>query len=470
MSKHTPTSQSSQEKVRLFYRFLEWRRRNVSEKAFIFILATIVGLLSGTAAFVLKTMINGLSSFLTGHFGEIGVKPALIILPFLGIVFTAFFCRKIVKIHLAHGTEQLIRDLKVKMYRLKRKVAYMPVLASTITLGFGGSAGAEGPIAYTGAGIGSQVGQFFRLTPHNMMILMGCGAGAGIAGIFKSPLGGAFFTFEVLRMSMTTFSAIVLITTTITSALTAYALSGFTLDIPFHPAIEFEPKLLPFVILLGVFCGFYSLYYSFIMKTLRLLLDRFRKKWMMNCCAGAILGLLVFCFPVLYGEGYGVVGDLINGDSSHLLNDSLFSGLGHGPWLLIIFAGGTILAKCFATSSTNNGGGVSGDFAPTLFAGCMVGFFFSMLLNTLFHLHLPVGHFAYFAMAGVMAGAIRAPLMAIFLVCEMAGAFTFFLPLVITAATSFGIVRLFTADDFFTHRTDRTNGVLTRLNRPEQKI
>lgn len=455
---------------RTLERFLVWRKGHLSDKAFVFILATAVGLLSGVGAFVLKRLIAGVSHLLTSHFHTVAANWALLVIPLAGIVLTGIFCRYIMRARLAHGTAQLIRNLKSKIYRLKSYIMYGPILASTITLGFGGSAGSEGPIAYTGAAIGSNVARFFRLSPHMMMIMVGCGAGAGIAGIFKSPLGGTLFTLEVLKMPMTTYSVMVLLVTAITAAMTAFVLSGCTLDIPFDQSAGFDAGMFPFIILLGLFCGFYSLYYSYIMKKVGHLLDSLGNPWMRNLIGGGLLALLVFLFPTLYGEGYGTVGKVINGNFTTLLNDSLFAAYGHSQWLLIFVAGGTVLTKCFATSATNSGGGVSGDFAPTLFAGCMGGFFFASLLNMLFGLHLPVAHFAFYAMAGVMAGAIRAPLMAMFLTCEMGAAYAYFLPLMLTAAISFGIVRLFTADSFFSRHADRNNGLIARIKKQGQAV
>lgn len=445
----------------------DWRCSRLSQQAFVFILAAVVGLLAGTGAFVLKRLVALISRLLTSHFHSSSANWTLLFIPVIGIVLTGIFCRYIVKAKLANGTSQLIHDLRDKVYRLKARITFTPILASSITLGFGGSAGSEGPIAYTGAAIGSNLARLFRLTPGMMRLMVGCGAGAGIAGIFKSPLGGALFTLEVLRMPMTTFSVLVLLVTAITAAMTAFVLSGCTLDIPFDQSIAFDAGLIPFVVLLGVFCGVYSLYYSFIMKRIASLMRAIANPWVRNVAGGALLAVLVFLFPTLYGEGYGTVGKVINGNFSSLLNDSLFFADGSGAWTLILVAGGTVLAKCFATSATNNSGGVSGNFAPTLFAGCMVGFFFASLLNELFGLQLPVGHFAFYAMAGVMAGAIRAPLMAIFLTCEMGAAYSYFLPLTITAAISFGIVRLFTADSFFSHHADRPNGLLSQINKTD---
>lgn len=457
--------QQRDEQRGLIDRFLRWRERRISDKAFIFILATVVGILGGVGAFVLKRLVATVSRFLTGHFHADSANWALLLIPLAGIVLTGIFCRYILKARLAHGVAQLMKSLSNKIYALKAYIMYSPIIASTITLGFGGSAGSEGPIAYAGAAIGSRMAQIFRLSPRMMMIMVGCGAGAGIAGIFKSPLGGVLFTLEVLKIPMTTFSVLVLLVTAITAAMTAYFLSGCTLDIPFDQGAGFDVGLLPYVVALGVFCGVYSLYYSFIMKKVSQFLNCLRDPWVKNIVGGTILSVLVFCFPILYGEGYGTVGKVINGDFSTLLSDSIFAGHVAGSWGLVAVVGGVLLAKCFATSATNSGGGVSGDFAPTLFAGCMAGFVFASVLNGIFGLNLPVSHFAYYAMAGVMAGAIRAPMMAIFLTCEMGAAYAYFLPLTLSAAISFGVVRLFTADSFFTWRSDRRNGLLARLRK-----
>lgn len=453
---------------RVFTSFMKWRRHNIPDTAFLFIVATATGLLAGTGAFILKRMIAGVSHLLTGHLHTDSANWALLLIPVAGIVLTGMFCRYVLHHNLAHGVKQLMKSLSKKVYRLRPDLTFTPMLASTLTLGFGGSAGSEGPIAYTGAAIGSNMGRLFRFSPRMMSIMVGCGAGAGIAGIFKSPLGGALFTLEVLKLPLTTTAVMVLMVTTVTAAMTAYALSGCTLDIPFDQGIGFDTSLIPFVLLLGVFCGFYSLYYSFIMKKVQQMLDLIKNPWVRNVCGGAMLALLVFLFPTLYGEGYETIGRVINGNFSTLLNDSLFAA-DSGMWALTLFTGATLMVKCFATAATNGGGGVSGDFAPTLFAGCMAGFFFASLLNELFGLHLPPAHFAYFAMAGVMAGAIRAPLMAIFLTCEMGAAYSYFLPLMLTAAISFGVVRLFTADSFFSRRLDRNNGLIARMNRPRNQ-
>lgn len=441
------------------------RRRYISDKPFMFVLAAVVGVLAGTGAFILKHLIGYLSGWLTSGLRPEGANWLLLLLPVCGIMLTGIFCRYVLHKNLAHGVRQLMADLKNKDYRLSPRLTFTPMLASTLTLGFGGSAGSEGPIAYTGAAIGSNMARMFRLSPQMMMIMIGCGAGAGIAGIFKAPLGGALFTLEVLRMELTTMSVLVLLVCTITAAMTAFVLGGCTMDIPVGNIAAFDTSLIPCVILLGVFCGFYSLYYSYIMKMVERWLTKIRNPWVLNIAGGLILGGAVFVFPALYGEGYGVVGKVLNGDFAPVAADGMFSWGITDVRLLLLVVAGTLVVKCFATSATNSGGGVSGDFAPTLFAGCMAGFLFASLMNYVFGMMLPVEQFALFGMAGVMAGAIRAPLMALVLTSEMAAAFDYFLPLMMVSAISFGVVRLFTFDDYYRSRMDRNNGLLSKVSK-----
>lgn len=447
-----------------FERFLQLRRKYIHELPFVFILAALVGFISGMAAYILKHMIACVSDFLTSGLDPKGGNWWLVLLPVSGLVLTGFITRNLMHAELDHGVRRLKASLKQKDYYQSpvRMVYYM--LASTVTLGFGGSAGSEGPIACTGAAVGSNFARWFRLSPRAMMIMIGCGAGAGIAGIFKAPLGGALFTLEVLRIPMSTPYVLVLLVCTIVAGMTAYALGGFQMDIPVDTtSIAFDTYSVGWLILLGLVCGLYSLYYSYIMKFVDGLLMKLRSRFLRNLIGGLVVGLAVMVCPSLYGEGYSVIGHVLNGDFQSLVADGMFAGYGDCMSLTIAVVALTVAMKCFATSSTNSGGGVSGEFAPALFAGCLLGFLFAAALNTWFGVGLPVGLFALFGMAGVMAGAIRAPLMALMLTTEMIGSYGNFLPLLIVSTLSFGIVRLFTFDDFYSSHLDRNNGLITHL-------
>lgn len=416
-------------------------QKHLSQNALMFILASTVGLLSGIAASILKKMIAAVSKFVTVDFHATELNWWLLVLPLVGIFLAGFFLRYILRRDIAHGVVKLTRDLKNKTYRLGGDLLYGPMLASTITLGFGGSAGSEGPIAYTGAAIGSNLGRLFNLTDDQLRILVGCGAAAGIAGIFKAPVGGALFTLEVLRMPLSSASVMMLLVTTLIASLTAYSLTGFTMDIAFFEHIPLEVDKLPYVALLGVFCGLYSLYYGYVMAHAGSYFDNIRWRWVKSLVTGIVLSVSVFLFPAMYGEGYGVIGDVINGDFVHIAQGSILNSVFSTRWGLVATAAGILLLKCFATSATTCGG-VAGDFAPALFAGCVCGVFFASMLNLIFGLALPVGLFGLFGMAGVMAGAVYAPMMAIFLTVEMSAGYCYILPLALSGAISFGVVRL----------------------------
>lgn len=432
-----------------------WNHKHFTDKSFLLILAVIVGLLSGAGAFLLKHIIMLLSSWLTAKFSSSGPNWFLLALPLLGILITGIYTRYILRADISAGTAKIRNDLSSRNYLLPGNLMYSSIVASSITIGFGGSAGAEGPIAYTGAAIGSNIGRWFKMPKEMLMILIGCGAGAGIAGIFKAPIGGVLFTLEVLRLELTTFSVIALIVACLTAAMTAYALSGFTIDLDYFHYTPLDSGMLVLVIALGIFCGLYSVYYSFIMEKIEGFFKSLKNPWVKNIIGGLIVSVTVFLFPSLYGEGYGSIGKIINGDPAAILSGSFLAGDGARPWIILLMAAGVMLSKCFATATTNTSGGVGGEFAPTLFAGAFVGYFFAETLNLLFGLGLPAGKFAFLGMAGVMAGAIRAPLMAIFLTVEMTGAYTLLLPVLITAAISFATVRLFSRHSFFTKRAPR---------------
>ena len=435
--------------TRWLERVMAWRRTHVSDQAFFFILAVTTGVLCGTGAALLKAIIHYLSNCFTGGFNAHAPNYWLLLIPVVGILLTGIYQRYILRHNIEHGVKQLQLALARKRYNIPPFLMYAPMIASSLTLGFGGSAGSEGPIATTGAAIGGNIGRLFKLDSRMLMVMIGCGAGAGIAGIFKAPIGGMLFTLEVLKLELTTVAVMALLLACITAAMTAYVLSGYTVDLSYLQMEQFDPTVIPWIILLGVVTGFYSLYYSDIMSMMGRVYDRMSNPWLRNIISGGILAVLLFIFPAMYGEGYSMMGHLLNGDFAAVTACGLFSHETSDSWPLLLVVAGIVLTKAFAASSSNSGGGVAGDFAPTLFAGCMVGFLFASCLNVWFHLGLPVSSFAFMGMAGVMAGAIRAPLMALFLTAEMTDGFILFLPLLAVSAISFGIVKIFRPSSYY---------------------
>ncbi len=317
------------------------------------------------------------------------------------------------------------------------------MLASSITIGFGGSVGAEGPIVYTGAAIGSNLGRVFRMSPRILMILVGCGAAAGIAGIFKAPIAGMLFTIEVLMIDLTTVSVMPLLIASITAATVAYVFTGYDVEFFFVQSEPFQTWKIPYVIIMGVFLGFVSLYFTRSMNMMENIFRKLHTPWKKIMVGGVILALLVFLFPPLYGEGYTAITHLLNDNASTIVNNSIFYDDRTNVWWILGFIGALVFLKAFATSATNGGGGVGGTFAPSLFVGCMAGYFFAFGLNTLFDLDLPCRNFALMGMAGVMSGVMHAPLMGIFLTAELTGGYDLFLPLLMASTISYGTIKMF---------------------------
>lgn len=406
---------------------------------FVMLIAVIIGLLAGIAAFVLKFMIGTTTNFLTGGLSAGHFNLSLLFYPLAGIILTGLFQRYVIHRDIEHGVERIEEGLRTRHYNLGNKYIYSPLIASTLTLGFGGSAGSEGPIATVGGAIGGGVARRLGLSPETIRVLIGCGAGAGIAGIFKSPIGGVLFTLEVLRLELKTVTVLAQFVSCIVSAMTAYVLSGCTYDIDFNQTIPFDIHIMPWAMLLGAFCGLYSLYYSKVMSSLRSYFESLKKPLVRNIVSGAMLAILIFVFPTLYGEGYESLSRLINGHHAILTEAGIFAGLGTKPWILIAITAAILICKPVAACSSNSGGGVAGDFAPCLFAGAIAGFLFGTFLNTAFGLDLPASNMAFVGMAAVMAGVVKAPLMAIFLTAEMADGYQYLLALLVAAYISYGI-------------------------------
>ena len=452
------------EKIRGPYmKMLQWREKHITERNFVLILALVVGLLSGFAALLLKLIIEEIASLLTAHVSITQGNYSYLIFPIVGILIVSLFVRYVVRDNISHGVTRVLYAISQKKSRLKVHNMWTSLVASSVTIGFGGSVGAEGPIVFTGAAIGSNLGGAFRLSPRILMLLVGCGAAAGIAGIFKAPIAGMLFTIEVLMLDLTAASVMPLMIATITGATVAYVFTGYDVEFFFSQSEPFVTSRIPYVILLGVFCGFVSLYFTKMMNMMERTFGKLKNPWLKLLFGAVILSSLIFLFPPLYGEGYGPINLLLNGQFSQIFDGSLFYDYRNDVWMVILFIGMIILTKVFATSATNGSGGVGGTFAPSLYVGCMAGFFFAILINTLGLCdgELSTKNFALMGMAGVMSAVMHAPLMAIFLTAEMTGGYELFLPLLIVSTISYGTIRLFLPWSIYTMRLAQRGELLT---------
>ncbi len=457
----------------LWMKFVTWREHHIKEKSFMVILALVIGIACGLAAQLLKYLIGAISGLLTAHFNTTQANWLYLVYPVAGILLTVLFVKYVVRDNISHGVTKVLYAISRHKSRLKKRNMYASLIASSITIGFGGSVGAEGPIVFTGAAIGSNVGQAFRLSPRVLMTLVGCGAAAGIAGIFRAPIAGMLFTIEVLMIDLTGLTVMPLLISSIAGATVAYILEGYNSEFFFAQSEPFLTRQIPFSIILGVVCGLMSYYFTKVMFMMEGIFGKIKKQGWRVLIGGAIIAALIFIFPPLYGEGYTSINDLLNGNVSDVLDRTLFYVDRNNVWFIAMFIGAIAMFKAFATSATNGAGGVGGTFAPSLFVGALIGFLFAFILNNLdFGLTISQKNFTLMGMAGVMAGVMHAPLMAIFLTAEMTGGYNLFLPLLIVSTISYMTIRIFTpysiytmrlakAGDLLTHQKDKT--VLTLL-------
>ena len=462
---NVPTSESPAKGSNWWIRLLVWRERHLPDKTFVVLLALIVGIAAGLAAVLLKTLIALIAGLLASLFNTEHGNLLYLVFPTIGILLASLYVYYIAREPISHGVTRVLYALALKKSRLKIHNMYSSLIASSVTIGFGGSVGAEGPIVFTGAAIGSNLGQAFRLTPQTLAMLVACGAAAGIAGIFKAPIAGMLFTIEVLMLDLTAGAAIPLITASVAGATVAYVFTGYNVEFFFSQSEPFYASRIPYVLLLGVFCGFVSLYFITLIDRVERGFKRLRNRWVRWAVGGITLSLLIFLMPPLYGEGYEGITRLINGDVTGIFNNSLFYSYRDNTVAVLLFLFALGAFKVFATASTNGGGGVGGTFAPSLFVGVMAGVFFAFLFNHLGFLDpnmpLSIKNFALMGMAGVMAGVMHAPLMAIFLTAEMTGGYELFLPLLIVSASSYGVCRIFTPYGIYSRRLAKRGELLT---------
>ena len=454
----------------------DWRVEHVSERMFMIILALLVGFFAAVAAFVLHWIINQIVMLLTSSFAAERANWLYLVYPVVGIYLTSLFVRYIVKDNISHGITRILYAISSNRSRLKSHNCWSSVIASAITIGFGGSVGAEAPIVLTGSAIGSNLGQLFHLDRKMLMTLVGCGAAGAIAGIFKAPIAGLVFTLEVLMIDMTMSALLPILVSCVTATVFTYIFSGDSSLFTFHLDSEWSVERIPACIGLGIACGLVSLYFIRMMGACEDVFSKFKDKpYVKLAIGGTTLSLLIFLFPALYGEGYSSINLLLNGqnadDWNRILNNSMFSGQGS---LLLVYIALVLFTKVVATSATNGGGGCGGTFAPSLFIGCFTGFLFSRLWNiNEIGVYVPEKNFALLGMAGVMSGVMHAPLTGIFLIAELTGGYSMFMPLMIVSVVAYMTISIFEPHSIYgsrlakqgkllTHHTD--HAVLTLMN------
>lgn len=437
--------------------------RKLSERDMLLVLSLFVGISCGLASVALKLSIEWIHSSITSWFDESYYNYLYLIYPGIGMLVAMLFVKYIVKDNIGHGVTKVLVAVSKNESKIRPHNMWTSLVASSVTIGFGGSVGAEAPIVYTGAAIGSNVARYMGLSYKNMTILLGCGAAGAVAGIFKAPLAGVLFTLEILLFNISMTSILPLLLSTVSATVISYLFLGSSL--PFECDLApFAMKNLPFYVLLGVCCAAFSVYFT--RMTLWLedkikSIDNVFRRWALSALC---LGLLIFLFPPLYGEGYDSLSVLLNGGNISFEGRTVLAFFMDTPWLVPVFFLLILLLKVFSMSFTNAGGGVGGTFGPTLFVGAIGGFVVARVINLIFagsDFSVPEQNFVLVGMAGLMAGVMQAPMTAIFLIAEISGGYELLIPLILTSTISFGCTRIVEQYSIYTKRIAKRGELLT---------
>ena len=457
-----------------FYdRMIEWRERHMSEKHLVLLLSFFVGAFSAAAAAILKSFIHLIQWFVQEHLISGGHTWWYLITPIIGITLAALFVKYIVRDDISHGITKILYAISQRKSIIKAHNMWSSIVGSGLTIGFGGSVGAEAPIVLTGAAIGSNLAKSFRLDQKTMMLMIGCGAAGAIGGIFKAPIAGLVFTLEVLMMDLTMTSVAPLLISSVTATALSYILTGVQPMFPLNAEEPFLVHRIPWYLILGAVCGFASLYFTRGMNTLeQWMKHNVRSTGLKILIGGLMLSMLIFLFPPLYGEGYDVILQLINGDSLSALHNSPFEkylvptdfyaqlSTLNTQLLILVYFIAIIFVKIVASVATNGGGGVGGIFAPSLFMGAIVGFVTARIMN-LCGLMVPETNFALVGMAGLMSGVMHAPLTGIFLIAELTGGYHLFMPLMIVSVIAYLTIMIFEPHSLYAMRLAQKGELLT---------
>jgi CIC family chloride channel protein len=416
--------------------------RRVPERTALLVLSVLTGILCGLAAVGLKLSIHWIQEQLS--FTHEYTPLAHLILPGVGMLLSLLLVRYVIKDNIGHGVTKVLQAVSKNESKIKRHNTWSSLVTSALTIGFGGSVGAEAPIVYTGAAIGSNLARYCGLSYRGMTLLLGCGAAGAVAGIFNAPLAGVLFTLEILLFNISMTSILPLLLSSLSATLVSYLLLGRETQFS-ATLVSFSMRNIPWYALLGVFCGFVSLYFLRLTLWMEDVLSRLRSPWLRWALCAAALGLLVYFLPPLYGEGYDALRPMLHGADA-------------GPlWIFVL----VLLLKVFSMTFTNAGGGVGGTFGPTLFVGAIAGYVMATALNLAFPGQVPVSNFVLVGMAGTMAGVMQAPMTAIFLIAEICGGYQLLVPLILTAAVSFGVMRIFEKYSIYTKRIAASGELLT---------
>lgn len=449
--------------TQVYKRFHIWRMRHFSEHTYLLVISALVGIISGLAAVLLKTLVHLTNQWVMNgsHSTLLNANIMTLIYPAVGILLTILFVKYAIKRPIGHGIPHVLFAISRKKSQLPSSNMYSSLIASTLTVAFGGSVGLEAPIVSTGSAIGSNLGRFFRISRQGLTILLGCGAAGAIAGIFKAPLAGVMFTIEVLMLDLTFTTSIPLLISALCASTISYFLMGSDVLFIFEVKELFDLNQIPFYIVLGIFCAFASVYFLRMSDKIESWFSR-QSNWVNRWIIGsAALGFMIFLFPPLFGEGYWALSELLHGNSASLFEHSIVSSLNTSPWAVLVILILLILLKVVATATTIGCGGVGGTFGPSLVMGGLCGYFVAMLSNQLGLPEQSTANFALVGMAALITGVMQAPLMGVFLIAEITGGYELMIPLLLTSTVTSICVHPFERHSIYARKLAEKGDLLT---------
>ncbi len=446
---------------RLLIKFHKWRLKHISTKRFIMILSVIIGFVVGVVAVVIKHSVRFVEYMLTHGFTHDYENYLYFVYPAIGLFLTFIFIKYIVRDHVGHGIPSVLYAISKTKGRIKRHNLFSSIISSSLTVGFGGSVGLEGPTVATGAAFGANIGRFFHLNYKQLILLLGAASAAAMSAIFKAPITAIVFAMEVIMIDLTSASLVPLILASITAALTSMAFLGFDVLYKFEVTTKFNLNQIPYIIGLGILTGLLSFYFTKVYIFINTSFEKIKSLWTRFILGGIILGLLIFFFPSLFGEGYDAINNALHGGFDHLYNNSVFYEMRNNIYIIIALFVLVLLFKVVATSVTFGGGGVGGIFAPSLFLGSNLGLFYAFILQYAGIGSLPASSYAFIGMAGLIAANLHAPLTGIFLIAEITGGYQLFIPLMIVSVVSYLTVRIFVNNSVYTYQLEKRGELMT---------
>ncbi len=445
----------------IWFRFMVWQARRMNHQTFLMILSVIIGILAGTSAVILKNSVAFIRDLLISGASLYHENFLYFALPAIGILVAILFVKYVIKDHVDHGVPSILYAISRNNGIIKKHNMYSSIVTSALTVGFGGSVGLEGPTLATGAAVGSNLGQYLRLSYKDLILMMTLACAGAMAAIFKSPIAAIVFAVEVLMIDLTMASLIPLLIASVTAVLTSYFFLGNAVLYPFEITNAFQYKNIPYYLLLGVMTGMVSVYFSKMYIRVEKYFKKIKKWWIRWVTGGAILGILIFFFPALYGEGYEAINTCMNGDYSPLFNGSPFYEFQDSIWIVFLLFMLVLFFKVIATATTFGAGGVGGIFAPALFMGVIAGLFFAEIVNNSGLTILPSANFAMVGMGGLIAGVLHAPLTGIFLIAEITGGYDLIIPLMLVSTISYATTRIFVKNSVYTYQLASRGELIT---------